>query len=90
MNGGRLMRNYKIKVNIEIVESDEAISPSPEAIETGVFEFNISPEAAESIDACEQALLSTNYPALRSALAHHLETLSQKKRKPSQTKGIGK
>lgn len=90
MNGGRLMRNYKIKVNIEIIESDEAISPSPKEIETGVFEFNISPEAAESIDVCEQALLSTNYPALRSALAHHLETLSQKKRKPRQKRGFGK
>ena len=84
------MGNYKIKVNIEIVESDEAISSGPEEIETGVFEFNISPEAATSIDACEQALLSTNYPALRSALAHHLETLSQKKRKRYQPQGFGK
>ena len=84
------MGNYKIKVNIEIVESEEAISSGPEEIETGVFEFNISPEAATSIDACEQALLSTNYPALRSALAQHLETLSQKKRKLRQPKGFGK
>ena len=84
------MGNYKIKVNIEIVESDEAISSGPEEIETGVFEFNISPEAATSIDACEQALLSTNYPALRSALAHHLETLSQKKRQRYQPQGFGK
>ena len=77
--GMKLMGNYKIKVNIEIVASDEAISPCPEEIESGVCEFNISPEAASSIDACEQALLSTNYPALRSALADHLETRSQKK-----------
>ena len=47
------MGNYKIKVNIEIVESDEAISSGPEEIETGVFEFNLSPEASTSIDACE-------------------------------------
>ncbi len=84
------MGNYKIKVNIEIIESDDAVSESPEEVETGVFEFNISPEAATSIDDCEQALLSTNYPALRSALAHHLETLSQKKRKPRQPQGFGK
>ncbi|NEP63676.1 MAG: hypothetical protein F6K31_43425 [Symploca sp. SIO2G7] len=84
------MGNYKIRVNIEIVESDEAISSGPEAIETGMFEFNISSEAATSIDACEQALLRTNYPALRSALAHHLETLSQKKRPRHQPPGFGK
>lgn len=72
------MGNYKLKVNIEIVESDEEISTSPQEVGNGIFEWNISGEAAESIDACEQALLSTNYPALRSALAHHLESVSKK------------
>lgn len=72
------MKNYKVKVNIEIIESEEAIDESPQEVDPGSFEFNISGEAAESIDACEKALLSTNYPALRSALAHHLETMSKK------------
>jgi hypothetical protein len=76
------MGNYKIKVNIEIVECEEAVEQVPQRVDDGVFEFNIAADAAESIDACEQALLSTNYPALRSALAHHLETLSKKSLKP--------
>lgn len=72
------MGNYKIKVNIDIVESEDPENESPQELGKGVFEFNISGAAAASIDACEQALLSTNYPALRSALAEHLETISKK------------
>ncbi len=83
------MGNYKIKVNIEIVESEDVVNESPQEMGEGVFEFNISGEAAESIDACEQALLSTNYPALRSALAHHLETISKKSLKPRRKRGFG-
>lgn len=83
------MGNYKIKVNIEIVESEEAVNESPQEIEEGSFELNISGAAAESIDACEQALLSTNYPALRSALAHHLETISKKSLQPRPKQGFG-
>lgn len=83
------MGNYKIKVNIEIVESDEEITPSPQEVGDGIFELNISGEAGESIDACEQALLSTNYPALRSALAHHLETVSKKSLRPQRNRGFG-
>ena len=84
------MGNYKIKVNIEIVESEEVVNESPQEVDEGVFEFNISGAAAESIDACEQALLSTNYPALRSALAHHLETISKKSSKPRRKRGFGR
>ncbi len=84
------MGNYKIKVNIEIVESDEEITASPQEVEKGVFELNISGATAESIDECEQALLRTHYPALRSALAHHLESVSKKSLKPRQRKGFGR
>ena len=83
------MGNYKIKVNIEIVESEEGIDEVPQDLGNGAFEFNITGEAAESIDACEQALLSTNYPALRSALAQHLETVSKKSLKSNWKKGFG-
>jgi hypothetical protein len=72
------MGNYKIRVNVEIVECDEPSTASPQPIKAGSFEFNISPEQAQSIDDCEQALLETNYPAIRSAISQHLETLSKK------------
>ena len=40
---------------------------------------SISPgEVAESIDECEQALLTVNAPALREALGKHLESMSKK------------
>lgn len=72
------MSNYKIRVNVEIVECDEPSTSAPQQVNDGLFEFNISPEAAQSIDDCEQALLATNYPALRAAISQHLETLSKK------------
>lgn len=77
------MSNYKIRVKIEIVESEEGISAAPEQVSGGLFEFNIAPTTAESIDDCEQALLATQYPALRAALSEHLERVSKKKPKSS-------
>jgi len=72
------MSNYKIKVNIEIVECDELVSETPQQQVDGSFELNISSVHAESIDECEQFLLQTNYPALRAALGAHLEAVSKK------------
>lgn len=74
-----MVRNYKITVKVEIVESDE--EPTASHIETrdGQFELVISEAQALSIDDCEQALLRTNYPAIRAALASHLSELSKKK-----------
>jgi len=73
------MPNYKIKVNIEIVECQEPVQVRPVKTDEGGFEFNISDARACSIDDCEQALLATNYPALREALAQHLTEISKKK-----------
>lgn len=73
------MPNYKIKVNIEIVECTEPVQIRPVRLDDGGFEFNISDAQACSIDDCEQALLETNYPALRQALEQHLSEVSQKK-----------
>ena len=72
-------RNYKIKVKVEIVESEQ--EPTESHIETGdgQFEIVISEAQALSIDDCEQALLRTNYPAIRAALASHLSEMSKKK-----------
>jgi hypothetical protein len=72
------MSNYKIKVNIEIVESDTPPHSEPNALEDGSFELNISAAQAESIDECEQALMRANSPALRAALGRHLAQMSKK------------
>ena len=72
-------RNYKIKVKVEIIESDQELTENHIETEDGQFELVISEAQAVSIDECEQALLRTNYPAIRAAIANHLSELSKKK-----------
>jgi spermidine/putrescine-binding protein len=74
-----MAKNYKIKVNVEIAESDQEVEAELVQTEDEGFELVISAEQAISIDACEQALLRTNYPAIRAAIAKHLTELSKKK-----------
>ena len=74
-----MAKNYKIKVQVEIIESDQEVEGELVQTEDGGFELVISAEQAVSIDECEQALLRTNYPALRAAIAKHLTGLSKKK-----------
>lgn len=74
-----MAKNYKIKVHIEIVESDEEIQGEPQELGAGQFELVVDEKHALSIDDCEQALLRTNYPAVRAALAAHLSAMSKKK-----------
>jgi len=75
------MANYKIKVHIEIVESDEEIQGQLQELGPGQFELVLNEKEAISIDDCEQALLRVNYPAVRAALAAHLSAMSKKKSK---------
>jgi spermidine/putrescine-binding protein len=81
-----MAKNYKIKVKVEIVESDQEAEVELVQTEDGQFELVISEDQAISIDDCEQALLRTNYPAIRAAIAKHLTELSKKKqlKKPIQ------
>ena len=72
------MGNYKIKVQVEIVECSDTELSSPNKIEAGSFEMKINEAQAISIDDCEQALLQTNYAAVRDALAQHLSEVSKK------------
>jgi hypothetical protein len=74
-----MAKNYKIKVKVEIVESDEEPIRSHIEREDGQFEIVLNEAQAISIDDCEQALLQTNYPAIRAALAKHLSEVSKKK-----------
>lgn len=74
-----MAKNYKIKVKVEIEESDEETTGRHIETEVGQFEIVINEAQAMSIDDCEQALLRTNYPAIRAALAKHLSEISKKK-----------
>lgn len=73
---------------MEIVECDEEAAEEPAKIKDGKFEFNITEKQASSIDDCEQALLRTNYEAMRDLMTVHLTELSKKKQKKK--KGIAK
>lgn len=73
------MRNYKIEVNIEIVECTD-VEEAGECFENnGSFIMTIGEKQAESIDQCESSVLETVYPAIRKALSKHLEEMSEKK-----------
>ena len=73
------MRNYKININIEIVECT-AGEKAGECLENnGSFTMTIDEKAADSIDQCESSVLGTVHPAIWNALAIHLEKMSKKK-----------
>ena len=75
------MKTHRIRVKVEIVECEEESTNNerPQRIGDGEFELLIDEEVAGSIDDCEQALLATNYPALRDALSKHLAEWSKKR-----------
>jgi len=69
--------NYRVKVDIKFEACQD--SPNSEVVNNdGAFEMIIDGNEAASIDACEQALLKTNFPALREAISKHLTDISKK------------
>jgi hypothetical protein len=73
--------SHRIRIKVEIIECD-GVAPelaTPQRLGAGEFELNIDEAVAGSIDECEQALLATNYPALRDALSQHLGAWSKKR-----------
>jgi hypothetical protein len=73
------MGNYRIKVNIEIVECGKDEKEGACLEQNGSFTMTIGEKEAESIDECERSLLATAHPAIRKALSKHLEEMSKKK-----------
>lgn len=71
------MSNYEIKIQVHIRKTDEEVTQDVHQGEDGHFRTVVSQTSGQSIDACEQALLAVNYPALRDALSHHLSEVSQ-------------
>ena len=79
------MNRYRISVEIKIEESDEKVDTNPVEQADGSFRLVMSDETASSIDDCEQALLRTNYAAVRQAVAAHLSSVSKKKPRPGRS-----
>ena len=75
------MGRYEIAVTIEIKECEDPVDQNPVEQADGSYRLVISEKTASSIDECEQALLQTNYAAVRQAVAVHLTDLSKKKPK---------
>jgi hypothetical protein len=73
------MGNYKIKVNIEFVECSDGEEAGECLENNGSFTMTIGEKDAESIDKCESSVLAAAHPAIRKALAKHLEEISKKK-----------
>lgn len=73
------MSRYKIRVHIEMTPCDDAPTAIPVKDRDGSLSMVISEAEAFSIDACEQALLQTTYPTLRTTLSTHLSELAKKK-----------
>jgi hypothetical protein len=74
------MSKYKINVTVNLIECDEEINDSPIELEDGSYQFTIDKNVGESIDGSEIAVLNTAYPAIREALAQHLEAGATQKR----------
>ena len=73
------MNRYRISVEVKIEECEGTVDANPVEQAEGSFRLVISEEMARSIDDCEQALLRTNYAAVRQALSTHLTAVSKKK-----------
>jgi hypothetical protein len=73
------MSRYRISVEVKIEESDDQVDTNPVEQADGSFRLVIPDEMARSIDECEQALLRTNFAAVRQAIAAHLSAVSKKK-----------
>lgn len=78
-----------IEVSIKIEIKPTAKHPTPagevERVDEGHFRLVLSDQDPLDINALEQGLLQTNYPALRDALAQHLEAAVKKKSRKNAT-----
>ena len=71
------MPNYEIQIQVTIRETAAAVSPDAQQAGDGSFRRVVSGASGERIDACEQAVLAVNYPAVREALSRHFSEVSQ-------------
>jgi len=70
-----MARNLEVSIRIEMIETDAPLSDNAdeaEAISSGHFRLVLDGAKSLDIDALENGLLRTSYPAIRQALASHL------------------
>jgi hypothetical protein len=75
--GMKMVNNYRVKIEVKIEECTEDTTERPRKEDKGVFEWVVSAEQAQSINAIEKIMLQTSSEALRDTLAQHLSEMSQ-------------
>lgn len=75
------MSKYKIRINVELVESDETENHEINKNTDGSYSMVISEQDATSIDMCEKSVLQIAYPTIRKTVSDHLSQVSKKKPK---------
>lgn len=71
-----MANNYRIEIQVAITKCDDEGTPTPTRQGDGRFTYVLTEDQAACIDACERAVLNTNFAAVRDALAKHFSALS--------------
>jgi hypothetical protein len=79
-----MARNVKLRIKVEIIETDEEVSPARAAARQDVGDFSlVLPESDElNLSALDRAALDVSYPALRDAVQAHVEEAIKKNSPP--------
>ena len=80
-------KNTKIRIKIELVETDDPIQNNPLKGSDGSFSIVVDEAKAISIDQIEKSVLTANWPAIRDAIGQHLTEISKKKLKKKKSTG---
>lgn len=67
-----MARNLEVSIRIEMNETDSPSCGDAEAIDSGHFRLVLDGAKSLDIDALEDGMLRTSYPAIRQAQASHL------------------
>ena len=80
-------KNTKIRIKIELVETDDPIQNDSLKGSDGSFSIVVDEAKAISIDQIEKSVLTANWPAIRDAIGQHLTEISKKKLKKKKSAG---
>lgn len=84
-----MARNVKFRIKVEIIETDEEVSPARTADRQDVGDFSLVLAESDELNlsALDRAALDVSYPALRDAVKTHVEEAIKKNSSPKrQTK----
>jgi hypothetical protein len=71
-----MVNNYQIEIQVRIMKCDDEGTTTPTRQRDGRFTYVLTEDQAVCIDACERAVLNTNFAAVREALVQHFSALS--------------